>query len=181
MNKMPRLKLWKEDKAANYCRALPQAGIDDVLKKGYSMDFRIFSTQLLENKRRMEVALLNITDELAMLEEAKTSVATGCCNSAPTTGGGGNRYEERLVKLIDLCDELRARKKNIELNLACIKRAFTALNDYEQDLLNSFYVYGGKGVAERVMSRYHKERSTVYRDKDKALAIFTQALYGVSA
>lgn len=145
------------------------------------MDFRVFSTQLLENKRRMEVAILNLTDEIAMLEEAKTSVATGNCSGAPVTGSGCNRYEERLVKLIDLCDELRARKKNIETNLECIKRGFTALNDYETDLLNSFYVYGGKGVAEKLMSRYHKERSTVYRDKDKALANFTQALYGIGA
>ncbi len=145
------------------------------------MDFRVFSTQLLQNKLRMEVAFLNLSDEIAMLEEAKTSVATGNCNGAPVTGSGGNRYEERLVKLIDLCDELRARRKNIETNLECIKRGFTALSDYEKDLLNSFYVYGGRGVAEKVMSRYHKERSSVYRDKDKALANFTQALYGIGA
>lgn len=142
------------------------------------MDFRVFSTQLLENKRRMEVALINLGDEIAMLEEAKTSVATGNCNGAPVTGSGANRYEERLVKLIDLCDELRVRKKNIETNLECIKRGFGALNDYEKDLLNCFYVFGGKGVADKMMSRYHKERSSVYRDKDKALAHFTQALYG---
>ncbi len=145
------------------------------------MDFRVFSTQLLENKRRMEVAFVNLTDEIAMLEEAKTSVATGNCNGAPITGSGANRYEERLVKLIDLCDELRARKKNIETNLECINRGFTPLSDYEKDLLNCFYVYGGKGVADKMMSRYHKERSTIYRDKDKALAHFTQALYGIGA
>lgn len=142
------------------------------------MDYRVFSTQLLESKRRMEAAYLNLTDEIAMLEEAKSSVATGCCNGAPITGSGANRYEERLVKLIDLCDDLKLRRKNIETNLECIERGFTPLTDYEKDLLNCFYVYGGKGVADKMMSRYHKERSTIYRDKDKALNHFTQALYG---
>lgn len=144
------------------------------------MDYRVFSTQLLENKRRMEVALLNLTDEIAMLEEAKTSVNTGNCSGAPVTGSGCNRYEERLVKLIDLCDELKARRRNIQTNLECINRGLTPLSDYEKDLLNCFYVYGGRGVADKMMSRYHKERSTIYRDKDKALTRFTEALYGIA-
>lgn len=144
------------------------------------MDYRVFSAQLLESKRRMEAAYLNLTDEIAMLEDAKTSVATGCCNGAPVTGSGANRYEERLVKLIDLCDDLRLRRKNIETNLECIERGFKLLSEYEKDLLNGFYVYGGRGVADRMMSRYHKERSTIYRDKDRALNRFTQALYGIA-
>ena len=52
------------------------------------------------------------------------------------------------------------------------------MSEYERDLLYGFYIDGGKGAAERMMSRYHKERSTVYRDKDKALNHFTEALYG---
>ena len=161
-----------------YCRTPFTEKDDEYFWKGTLMDFRVFSTQLLENKRRMEVAFVNLSDEIIMLEEAKTSVATGNCNGAPVSGSGCNRYEERLVKLIDLCDELRARKKNIETNLECINRGLSALNEYEKDLLNSFYVFGGKGVADKLMSRYHKERSTVYRDKDKALKHFTETLYG---
>lgn len=144
------------------------------------MDYRVFSAQLLESKRRMEAAVLNLTDEIALLEEAKTSVSTGCCNGAPLSGGGANRYEDRLVKLITLCDELKLRRKNIETNLQCIDRGFEPLTTYERDLLNCFYVYGGKGVADRMMSRYHKERSSIYRDKDKALSHFTEALYGIA-
>lgn len=142
------------------------------------MDFKIFSTQLLQNKTRMEAAILNISDEIALLEESKLSVKTGALSSAPISGTGANRYEDRLVKLICLCDELKQRRKNIEINLACIERGMKPLSEYERDLLNGFYVYGGKNAAEKMMSRHHKERSTIYRDKDKALAHFTQALYG---
>lgn len=142
------------------------------------MDFSVFSAQLLASKCRMEAAVANLTDEIALLEEAKVSVKTCACNGAPITGSGGNRYEDRLVKLICLCDELRARRKNLQTNLECIRRGLAPLTEYEQDLLNGFYIHGGKGAAERMMSRHHKERSTIYRDKEKALAHFTQALYG---
>lgn len=142
------------------------------------MDFRVFSTQLLENKRRMEAAILNITDEIALLEESKVSVKTSAPGGAPISGTGANRYEDRLIKLICLCDELKQRRRNIEINLACIERGMQPLSDYERDLLNGFYVFGGKNAAERMMSKHHKERSSIYRDKDKALTHFTQALYG---
>ncbi|MBR6593824.1 MAG: hypothetical protein IKK83_01375 [Clostridia bacterium] len=142
------------------------------------MDYRVFSTQLLENKRRMEVAFINLSDEITMLEEAKVSVATAHHSPAPVSGSGASRYEDKLVKLIDLCDDLRARRKTIETNLNCIERGFEPLSAYEKELLSAFYITGGKGVADRLMSKYHKERSTIYRDKDKALKHFTEALYG---
>lgn len=142
------------------------------------MNYEGFSAQLLTNKRRMEAAVMNLTDEIAMLEEAKVSVKTSACNGAPISGTGGNRYEDRLIKLICLCDELKERRKNLKTNLACIKRGLEPLSDYERELLHGFYIEGGKSTAERMMSRFHKERSTIYRDKDKALTHFTQALYG---
>ncbi len=142
------------------------------------MDLRDLSTQLLKNKRHMEAALENIKDELTLLEESKVSVKVSAPGGAPISGTGANRYEDRLVKLISICDVLRSRRKNIETNLACIERGLETLHDYERDLLNAFYVFGGKYAAERMMSKHHKERSTVYRDKDRALKHFTQALYG---
>ncbi len=142
------------------------------------MRYEEFSAQLLTNKRRMEAAVINLEDEIMMLEEAKVSVKTSACNGSPISGTGGNRYEDRLIKLICLCDELKDRRKTLLTNLACIKRGMEPLSDYERDLLYGFYVMGGKSAAERMMSRHHKERSTIYRDKEKALTHFTQALYG---
>lgn len=142
------------------------------------MDFRFFSTQLLKNKRRMEAALVNLGDELALLEESKVSAKVSAPGGAPISGTGANRYEDRLVKLICLCDELKLRLRNIETNLACIERGLQPLSEYEKDLLNLFYIFGGRSAADKAMSKHHKERSTVYRDKDKALEHFTQALYG---
>lgn len=142
------------------------------------MNFKEVSAQLLKNKKRMEAAVVNLKDEIDMLEEAKVSVKTSACSGAPITGTGGNRFEDRLIKLIYLCDELKKRKRVIQARLYCLDRGMDPLTEYERDLLYGFYVEGGKGAAERMMSRYHKERSTVYRDKDKALEHFAETLYG---
>ncbi len=141
------------------------------------MDYKILAKQLLKSKRQLEAARQNLADEIYMLEEAKTAVHS-CLNSASPTGGGGNRFEDRLVKLICLCDDLRARQRNVELNLECIKRGLAELGESEKDLLNIFYIEGGRYAADAAMSRLHKERSSVYRDLDKALGKFTSALYG---
>jgi len=142
------------------------------------MNFREVSAQLLKSKKRMETAVKNLKDEIAMLEEAKVSVKTSACSGAPITGTGGNRFEDRLIKLIYLCDELRQRKRIMQARLYCLDRGMDPLTEFERDLLYGFYVDGGKGAADRMMSRYHKERSTIYRDKDKALEHFAEALYG---
>ena len=164
------------------------------------MDFRANAKQLLKNAARLEVASLNLNDEITMLEESKYAVSCGCSGS-PITGSGCNRYEERLVNLICLCDKLRDRRNSVNTDLERLKRGMSVLSDYEKDLLVGFYTEVGAPInasepsktnkkdapaleakasaAEKLMSRHHKERSTIYRDKDKALSKFTQALYGV--
>lgn len=142
------------------------------------MDYVIMAEQLLRGKRRMEAAVENLKEEIMLLEDAKYSVKTAAIGGAPITGSGSNRYEDRLIKLISLCDDLRHRRRNMVINLGCIRRGMEALSPYQQDVLTAFYVEGGKHAAERLMSKHHKERSTVYRDKEKAIKSFTQAVYG---
>ncbi len=140
------------------------------------MDYRIFSKQLLRSKRQTEVACRNLEDEIYMLEESKTSM--GNAHQSAPTRGGGTKFEDRLVKLICICDDLRGRKKNMETNLRCIERGMSALSPMERELLDIFYINGERNSAEIAVERFHKERSTIYRELDKALTKFTEALYG---
>ena len=142
------------------------------------MDYVTMAEQLLRGKRRMEAAVENLREEILLLEDAKYSVKTSAVGGAPITGTGGNRYEDRLIKLISLCDELRHRRRNLVTNLGCIKRGLQPLTEYQQEVLTAFYIEGGRHAAERLMSKYHKERSSIYRDKEKAIKSFTQAVYG---
>ncbi len=142
------------------------------------MDYKIFAKQLLKKKRQLEAARSNLADEIYMMEEAKTAI-NSCVSGAVSAGGGGvNRFEDRLVKLICICDDLRLRKKNVELNLACIERGMEGLDETERELLEIFYIDGGRYAADTAMCRLHKERASVYRELDTALTKFTRALYG---
>ncbi len=141
------------------------------------VDYKAFAKQLLRSKKRMEVAKQNLTDELLMLNEAKTAVSTVPGQSIPLTGGG-SRFEERLVKLISVCDDLELRRRNIEMNLQCIERGMASLNETERSLQETYYIKGERYAADTAMEVFHKERSTVYREADRALARFTETLYG---
>lgn len=141
------------------------------------MDYKVFSKQLLKSKRKMEAARANLADEIFMLEEAKSSIGV-CGGRVSPTCGGGSRFEDRLVKLICICDDLALKKRNIEMNLKCIERGLAAVSEEDRRLLEIFYISGERYAAEIAMQELCKERSTVYRELDRALANFTSALYG---
>lgn len=65
-----------------------------------------------------------------------------------------------------------------EESLSIIRCAYGVLSAYQQDLLNTFFSDGEKYCADRLCERYFKERSTLYRDRQKALAAFTLAAFG---
>ncbi|MCH5184119.1 MAG: hypothetical protein J1E00_08090 [Oscillospiraceae bacterium] len=74
--------------------------------------------------------------------------------------------------------ECREQLLHAEEALAIIRCAYGALSAYQQDLLNTFFVEGEKYCADRLCERYYKERSTLYRDRKKALLAFTFAAFG---
>ena len=149
-------------------------------------DYTEMAIQLLKDAPRLRVARLNLDEEILILEEAKTSPG-GFCSGTPVSSGGSNRYEQKLVNLIQLCDDLRLRRKQMQTDLNRIERGMSVLCEYEKDLLEAFYCEGKinrargaayESAAERMMCKHAKERSTIYRDKQSALEKFTQALYG---
>lgn len=74
--------------------------------------------------------------------------------------------------------ECRLRLTKAEEPLAIIRCAYDVLSPYQRDLLDTFFVGDEKYCADRLCERYYKERSTLYRDRKKALAAFTLAAFG---
>ena len=74
--------------------------------------------------------------------------------------------------------ESRERFVGAEEALTVIRCAYGVLSSYQQDLLDTFFSEGEKYCADRLCERYYKERSTLYRDRKKALAAFTLAAFG---
>ena len=53
------------------------------------------------------------------------------------------------------------------------------LTDYQKDLIEGFFIEKTIGIADDLMERWYKERSSLYRDRTRALDTFTRSVYGV--
>ena len=74
--------------------------------------------------------------------------------------------------------ESRERLVRAEEALTVIRCAYGVLSLYQQDLLNTFFVEEEKYCADRLCEKYYKERSTLYRDRKRALTAFALAAFG---
>jgi hypothetical protein len=143
------------------------------------MDYREFAIDLLKRKNQLSSARNIIKDEIEELEREKYSCKTASLNAVPVSGSGNNKYEERLISIIASLDDCRFRYKAVERELKMIEQGMSGLNDYYVQLLEGFFVHGAKGAADSLMSRFYKERSCLYADRNKALEAFTRSVYGV--
>lgn len=143
------------------------------------MDYRNISKDLLRRKNELINAKKTLEDEICMLENEKYAVRSKAVSDPTVAKGGGSKYEEHLVNLIVLIDNSYFRKKIVERELKMISNGMQALDIYETDLLECFYIHEIMDAAEKISNKYYKERSTVYRDKNTALEKFTRAVYGV--
>jgi hypothetical protein len=85
----------------------------------------------------------------------------------------GNREEDRRNKLMGKLEDASFRLRELEKETEKIRRGMDALNPYQQDLLDMFFVRRRKDCVEELSERYRKERSAIYRDRKTALETFT--------
>lgn len=81
-----------------------------------------------------------------------------------------------MVEMIEAKDRLVSRTDRAKKEIKRTESALSALTPYERELLTAFYIAGIHSGAEDIAGRYNVERSTVYRDKNKALLVFAQAV-----
>ena len=143
------------------------------------MDYRDFAKDLLKRKNQLTAAHRTIREEIEELEREKFSCKTATLNAAPVKGSGANKYEERLISVIALLDDCRFRLRVVERELKMIEQGMEGLDDYYVQLLEGFFIHNAKGAADSLMSRFYKERSCLYADRNKALEAFTRSVYGV--
>ena len=142
------------------------------------MDYTVFAKDLLRRKMTLENAYTAVREEIIALENEKTSCKS-ISDSVPITGSGTNKYEDKLVSIISKLEDATFRKNVILRELRLINRGYNSLNDYEKSILDGFFVHDEKAAADSLMSKFFKERSTIYDDRSKALDKFTRSVYGV--
>lgn len=142
------------------------------------MDYREIAKELLGKKAELKNAYASLGDELTMLENEKYSVKRCMCDTS-VAKGGGSRYEEYITNLIYMTDNTGFRRRVVKRELDMIETGMAVLDDYEKDLLETFFVKKLKKAPEVLSEKWYKERSQIYADRNSALIKFTRAVYGV--
>jgi hypothetical protein len=142
------------------------------------MDYREYAKDLLARKNSLISAYGAIREELRVLENEKTACKE-LMNECEVLGRDKSSYEDRFINTLANLDDCRFRLSVVERELKKIEKGMSQLDDYECALLDTFYVERLTDAAEELMYKYYRERSTVYRDKNRALDTFTRSIYGV--
>lgn len=142
------------------------------------MDYREYAKDLLARKKNLIAAYAAIRLELNTLEQEKTACKS-LVNECASLGKDESFYEDRLINTLANLDDCRFRMSVVERELTKIEKGMANLGEYERDLLDVFYVEQSQSAADDLMDRWFKERSSVYRDKNRALDSFTRSIYGV--
>ncbi len=142
------------------------------------MDYREYSKDLLSRKKNLVSAYSAIKAELESLEGERLACKSYVLNSAQDELGK-IQYEDRLINVLADMDDCRFRLSVVERELLKIEKGMNGLSDYQRDIIDTFFVEQTDHAADDLMDRWYKERSSLYRDRTKALDQFTRSVYGV--
>ena len=142
------------------------------------MDYREYAKDLLSRKKNLISAYSSLKTELECLEQEKYACKTAITNLS-SDEAENKIYEERLITILANIDDCRFRRSVVERELLKIEKGMNGLDDYQKDLIEGFFVDKTIGIADELMERWYKERSSLYRDRSRALDTFTRSVYGV--
>ena len=141
------------------------------------MNYKEYAKDLLARKKNLVSAYSAIKSELEYLEQEKNACKTAALNNI--NENEQSVYDERIINVLADIEDCRFRRSVVERELIKIEKGMNGLDDYQKDLIEHFFVEGEMGAPEVLMERWFKERSTLYRDRNRALECFTRSVYGV--
>jgi hypothetical protein len=134
----------------------------------------------LKNYELYRKSVSNLAGRLTMLGLRMTAPQTSACSAVPNHGGG-NRYEDKLIGLVDERAEVRGELEQAKITVTIIDSALEALSASERLVLDRFYIHRKNDYIDYLCETLHYEQKNVYRIKKEALRKFTIAMYGINA
>ncbi len=148
-------------------------GMMEKMEENYKQE----AIEMLRQKRYWCAAADALREQIRLLDAELNACRTASEDEAGSKDGGG-AARERVLRLNGRKEAFCHRLRMMEGELEQIQRAYATLSPYQRDLLDTFFVSGQKNCAERLARRYYKERSSLYRDRKKAIDAFALALFG---
>lgn len=142
------------------------------------MDYREHAKDLLKRQKSLVSAFSAIKSELDSLENERISVKAAI-ERAKDSGKDTTGFEDILINLLADLDDCRFRMSIVERELRKIEKGMQMLDEYQRDLIIAFFIEPSQGIADDLMEKWYKERSSLYRDRVIALELFTRSVYGV--
>lgn len=143
------------------------------------MDYRQLAKDLLKRKKQLEAAVKSLELQSEQLKADAESCTSPGFSPTPTAKYGYDNCQDRLIAILAKADECDMRKRTVLRELKMIEIGMSVLNVYQRELLECFFIDRKRGAADDLCEKFYKERSCVYRDRQKAVDAFTLAVFGV--
>ena len=136
------------------------------------MDWRICAEDDLRRYKQMKIGILNSKDRLRLISESVRSPKVSFSKH-------GRRVDSDLVNAMVEKERLTNNINSAERLLAIIDRGLDSLTDEERRLLEKFYMSNSPSKMRHLSEEFGYDPRTLYRMRDRALANFTIAMYGI--
>lgn len=140
------------------------------------MNWKHEAMDRLQKLSVMRQAIHSIPQEMERLE-AEAEGIRGLAMDAVKVAGGGKREDALLSNLVHR-QELQNAFHQANSWVNTVEGALEVLSPEERLVLERLYIYPEKRGIERLCEELQMEHSSVYRKRDRALRLFTMAMYG---
>lgn len=143
------------------------------------MDWKNEAIDKLKQYEAKRESLIIIPKQIAEIDSTMLSIRRGSIDGIPVRSGG-NKREDMLLSCIAQKEELSCCLDRAGLWVESVTGGLEVLDPDSRLILERFYIHPEKYAADRLASDLGIDVKTVYARKDRALRLFTIALYGVS-
>lgn len=145
------------------------------------LDKRNAAIRALKDYESMGYILEHTAEEMRNIREKMEGCSAPILSGMPKAPWNPGAGEERMVRQMDEMDVQSARHQQAEEYMAWFQPAWEALSEDERYLLQQFFCCEDRQQIENiaeVCERFHIERTSAYKKKDRALAHLALLLYG---
>ena len=145
------------------------------------LDKRNAAINALKDFESMNYIIENTQSEITSAQDSMTGVGSPTLTDMPKVPHNPRAAENKIIKAMDTIELLNDRYQRALEYMAWFRPAWQALSEDDQFVLNRFYMDDETRQADSVCDvcdRFHIERTSAYKKKDRALARLALLLYG---
>lgn len=145
------------------------------------LDKRNAVINALKDYASMNHIVQTAPSEIAATQEGMTSIGSPALSDMPKGPRDPHAAENRIVQAMDAASLLNERYERAAEYMAWFLPAWRELSESERFVLRCFYMDDESRQVDSVgeiCERFHIERTSAYKKKDRALSRLTLLLYG---